>query len=58
MRKKDVVEFLQEAINLAEEIDWTDKRINTFKEDFAKEYGELYKTLLAINGFQAWEGEE
>ena len=57
MTKKEILEFIQTAKDLAEEINWSDKRTaGRFENDLCNDLANLYKTLLAINGLQSWEG--
>ena len=59
MKKKEVLRLIQGAKDLAEEINWNDTRIEkTFEDDLVADLTALYKTLYAVNGFQAWEGRE
>ena len=56
MRGSEVLKSLNELQDLTEEINWT-KVPEDFEEDLKKNLKDLTITLLAINGYLAWEGK-
>ena len=56
MTGKEMIESLDELQCLCEEINWN-KVPDDFQEPLEKNLKDLTMTLLAINGYLAWEGK-
>ena len=57
--KVNVTGLLQDLMDLAEEIDWSDDRLlDYFEEDLRSNISKLAITMYAINGYQCWNTKD